>query len=68
MSQKARYTPLGSSPRSDEDDESEEEELDESEETSLVALGVVLGLHFFATALTVPALPSLLLEILGGSL
>jgi len=40
---------------------------DESTETSLTGVSWVLALHFFATALTLPALPSLLLEILDGT-
>ena len=52
---------LGASAQSE-----DEAEIDESNEVSLAPLSWVLGLHFFATAITVPALPSLLLEILNG--
>ena len=38
------------------------------DEVSLMPIARVLGLHFFATAMTVPALPSLLLQILNGNI
>lgn len=62
----ARYEALSSKDRALTDEEEGEEE-DESNETSLNAVSWILGIHFFATALTVTALPSLLLEILNGA-
>jgi len=60
---KARYAPVSTS-RDASDNESEESE-DESNEVSLSPIVWVVGIHLFSTAVTVPALPSLLLDVLG---
>ena len=49
------------------DDEVDEVD-DESDETSMQGISWILALHFFAAALTVPALPSLLLDIMHGDI
>jgi len=46
------------------DDEEMDDETDESNEISMKPLSWVLGIHFFGAAVTVPALPSILLEIM----
>jgi len=61
----ARYELLDSKDHAPTDEEEGEEE-DDSKETSLTAVSWILGIHFFASALTVTALPSLLIEILNG--
>jgi hypothetical protein len=61
----ARYELLDSKDHAPTDEEEGEEE-DDSNETSLTAISWILGIHFFASALTVTALPSLLIEILNG--
>ena len=53
----------------EESEDSEDDALpyDESDEMSLVALSWILAIHLFAVAVTVPVLPSLLLDIMQGA-
>lgn len=53
----------------EESEDSEDDALpyDESDEMSLSAISWILAIHLFAVAVTVPALPSLLLDIMQGA-
>jgi len=68
-----RYAPVGgkrgpaSETDSDTSSDGEDDGPDESDAVSLTALSWVLGIHFFAMAVTVPALPSLVLDIMKGA-
>jgi MFS family permease len=48
------------------DDSGSEKQVDESTETRLLSIAIVLVIHFFSNAMTIPLLPSLLLHIFEG--